>query len=116
VRLQVAPGHFQPTPEDEARCVRDNGFDRRHLYALMAACAAWRAALLPVTTEQVDAAVEQARGLRWAGKCLGHLEKRGYVQRLAAKVGKNNGALQYTPTQRGLSLCPAPPAEGVAAE
>lgn len=114
MRLHVAPGHFEPSAEDEARCLREYGFDRRHLYALMAAVAAWRAALLPVTREQVTEAVQRERGLSWAGKCLDWLTRHRYVQ-VVGWTGNGN-VKQYAPTQLGLSKCPAPPAEGVAAE
>jgi hypothetical protein len=110
-RLKVAEGHFQPTPADEARCLREYGFDRLHLYALMVVVAAWRADQLPITARQVGAAVEQVRGVRWADRCLTFLEGHRYVRRWKGQPDKNRGAVLWVPTTLGLQTCPAPPAE-----
>jgi hypothetical protein len=100
---------FTPTPEALARGMREYGFDARHLYALTAVVAAWRADGLPITAAVVDGAVSRERGVGWGGQCLVWLERRGYVRR--AGKGGNGNAIMYTPTTLGLQTCPAPPVE-----
>lgn len=110
-RLKVAEGHFQPTPAAEARCLREHGFDRLHLYALMAVCAAWRADHQPITGRLVAVSVERERGVRWADRCLTFLEGHRYVRRWKGKSDKGISLSLWVPTTLGLQTCPAPPAE-----
>ena len=110
-RLKVAEGHHVPTAADEARCLREYGFDRLHLYALMVVCAAWRGDHLPITGRQVADAVERERGVKWADRCLNFLEGHRYVRRWKGKSEKSIAVSLWVPTSLGLMKCPAPPAE-----